>query len=174
MKTTQRALSLTTLSAMLALGLSACATLPAASGGAPKETISYSVGPCFGFCPVYSVSVTPAGHVVYKGERHTAVLGDKEAESGAGGYAAMSKGLAGFRPATGTSEDTQCDQRMTDQQNYRIVWTAADGTETVLQHDKGCRSAHNDALNKVLEGLPGKLGIDTWVKQTTREGASRG
>ena len=173
----QRAVSGLAVSGLLAFGLSACATLsgaPASTSHAPQETIAYSVGPCFGFCPVYSASVTPAGRVEYKGERHTAVLGNKAREGGARSYTAMSRGLADFRPATGTTAQTQCDQRTTDQQHYRIIWTAVDGTQTVLEHDKGCRSARNDMLNKALDGLPGKLGIGDWVKQTTRPGESRG
>jgi hypothetical protein len=158
--------------AMLAV-LGACAAMPndAPAGG---ETIGYSVGPCFGFCPVYNVSVTTDGHVAFEGERHTAVLGRQEKNGGAQAYGAISTSLAAYRPATGTTADTECESRMSDQQHYRIVWTAADGTETVLQHDRGCRSAKNDQLNKAMEALPAKLGIAEWAKQTTRQGVGRG
>jgi hypothetical protein len=157
--------------------LAGCATMePAQSEAGQKtsETISYSVGPCFGFCPVYQVEITPSGHVTYTGERHTTLVGVAERESGSGAYKAAASALAAYRPADGMTAQTQCDQRMSDQQNYRITWKKADGTQTVLEHDKGCRSVRNDELNKVLEGLPTKLGIADWAKQKTEAGASRG
>jgi hypothetical protein len=171
--TTMKPLSaLTALVLMASLG--ACASLQGPTVPANGETISYSVGPCFGFCPVYNVTVTPDGHVAFEGERHTATLGRQETDGGAKAYKTISATLTAYRPATGTTADTQCESRMSDQQHYRITWTAADGTQTVLQHDKGCRSAKNDALNKALETLPSKLGIADWVKQTTRPGVGRG
>jgi type 1 fimbria pilin len=156
--------------------LSGCATLGTKPAGAPlaPETIVYSVGPCFGFCPVYKVEVTPTGHVTFEGERHTATLGKQEVEGGEKAYKAISNALKAYRPASGQTEQTQCDQRISDMQNYRIVWTATDGTQTVLEHDKGCRSARNEALNKALEALPAELGIANWAKQETRPGVSRG
>lgn len=158
----------------VALGLAACVSLQDPSVPASGETISYSVGPCFGFCPVYTVSVTADGHVAFEGERHTATLGRQERDGGAQAYRAISTSLAAYRPATGTTADTECESRMSDQQHYRIIWTSADGTQTVLQHDKGCRSAKNDQLNKAMENLPSKLGIADWARQTTRQGVGRG
>jgi len=141
---------------------------------APAETIAYSVGPCFGFCPVYRVEVTPSGHIAFDGERHTATLGRQEVEGGTKAYRAIATSLAAYRPATGETAQTQCDQRISDMQHYRIVWTAADGTQTVLEHDKGCRSKTNDGLNKALATLPEALGIADWTRQETRPGVSRG
>ncbi|ESQ87372.1 hypothetical protein ABAC460_20325 [Asticcacaulis sp. AC460] len=159
--------------AALAL-LSGCASLPQDTPPAAGETLSYSVGPCFGFCPVYSATVSPDGHVTYVGERHTAVLGQQERDGGAGTYRAVASALAAYRPETGATEQTTCEAQASDMQNYRIVWKAVDGTETVLMHDRGCRSARNEELNKAMESLPGKLGIADWAKQTTRPGAGRG
>lgn len=159
--------------ALLALG--GCASMGGTGApAAPAETISYSVGPCFGFCPVYSVEITPDGTVRYTGERHTAVLGGKELTGQTGAYKAMLKALAPYRPATGQTADTECEQQVSDLQHYRIVWKAADGTETVLQHNQGCRSEKNDALNKALQSLPAKLGIADWAKAEHRPGVSRG
>jgi hypothetical protein len=157
----------------LTTALSACALVPA-EAPTEAETISYSVGPCFGFCPVYTISVMPDGHLTFDGERHTATLGKQEKDSNVQAYRTVANALAAYRPATGTTADTVCESRMSDQQHYRIVWTAIDGTETVLQHDRGCRSAKNDQLNKTMETLPDKLGIANWTKQTTRPGVGRG
>jgi Domain of unknown function (DUF6438) len=52
--------------------------------GHRTEAITFSVGPCFGFCPVYHASITPGGAVSFAGERHTAVIGDRQRNVGAG------------------------------------------------------------------------------------------
>ncbi len=161
----------------LLIALAGCSTMnaPATGGAGPvKETISYTVGPCFGFCPVYSLEVSPGGHVAYNGERHTAVIGAKERDAGENAYGDTAKALAAFRPADGATADTQCEQRRTDAQHYVITWTKADGTKTVLQHDRGCMSAKNTELNKALDEIPAKLGVADWAKQQTEPGASRG
>ena len=165
-------------SALLLAGLSACA---AAGGDGPgsapapasRETISYSIGPCFGFCPVYTAAIAPDGKVHFDGARHTAVLGARDIRAAPSAFAAVSAALADYRPATGTTAETQCEQQISDQQHTTITWTAADGTKTVLEHDKGCRSARNEKLNAVIGELPAKLGIADLAKQQTRPGASR-
>lgn len=158
------------------LGLAGCSS-PAAHApvAAPPAmaTIAVSVGPCFGFCPVYSVTVTTGGTITFDGERHTAVLGRRQREGGAVSYQRLSAALAPYRPASGSAQ-TACDQKISDQAHYTIQWTAPDGSMTTLEHDKGCRSAANDGLNAALQTLPGQLGIEPWTRQLTRPGASRG
>ena len=59
-------------SALLSLGACAATSTPPETASQPAaETIAVSVGPCFGFCPVYKVAVSPAGMVTFTGERHT-------------------------------------------------------------------------------------------------------
>ena len=156
------------------IGCSALNTPVSASAAAANETLSYAVGPCFGFCPVYSLEVSPAGHVAYVGERHTAVIGPKEREAGEKAYDRAAEALAAFRPADGATKETECEQRRTDAQHYVITWAKPDGTKTILRHDRGCISAKNTELNKVLDGLPAQLGASDWAKQQTDPGASRG
>ncbi len=159
------------------LGLAGCSSpTPHAPVATPPamSTIAVSVGPCFGFCPVYSVTVTSGGTITFDGERHTTVLGRKQREGGAVSYQRLSAALAPYRPASGSTTQTACDQKISDQAHYTILWTAPDGTVTTLQHDKGCRSATNDGLNAALQALPGQLGIEPWARQLTRPGTPRG
>lgn len=165
--------------AMLSLGACAANGTPPATAAAPTpqaagETIAVSVGPCSGFCPVYQVAVSPAGMVTFTGERHTTELGEKTRQASPADYQALATALATYRPATGTTGETQCDQRISDQSHTRITWTAPDGTVTTLEHDKGCRSAANERLNALLQDLPTRLGIEPWTRQITRPGVSRG
>ena len=162
-------------SALLSLGACAATGTPPETAGQPAaETITVSVGPCFGFCPVYTVSVSPAGMVTFNGERHTTELGEKTRDAGPAEYRALATALAAYRPATGTTGESQCDTRISDQSHTRITWTAPDRTVTTLEHDKGCRSAANDRLNALLQDLPTRLGIEPWARQLTRPGVSRG
>jgi len=162
---------------VLLAGASGCA-MGGGPGSAPApgsaESIAYSVGPCFGFCPVYVAQIAANGAVHFDGARHTAVLGPRDRQAARSAFEAASAALAAYRPAAGTTAQTQCDQSISDQQHLTITWTAADGTKTVLEHDKGCRSARNEALNAVIGDLPATLGIAEWAKQQTRPGASRG
>ena len=166
------------LGAAAALALSACAPTPHIAGTAPipytQESIANSVGPCFGFCPVYTVSVAPDGTTIFDGTRHTALLGRKLGGVGPAAYARLATSLAAYRPATGTTTRTICDAEASDLSDYHIVWTAPDGTRTMLDHNKGCRSARNTALNALLDEAPQTLGIADVSAQTTRPGASRG
>lgn len=163
--------------ALSALGGCAETTAPPALGQSTKptkETIAWSVGPCFGFCPVYKVEVDGNGTVRFVGERHTAVLGQKVREGGPDAYRAIVTALAPYRPSTGATTSTSCEQQMSDSSSYVLSWTRSDGTVTTLKHDRGCLSPRNTALNTALQTLPRQLGIEDWTSQVTRPGDSRG
>ena len=157
-----------------ATGLTGCATAGDGAATAPAETIAYSVGPCFGFCPVYSLEVTPSGHVTFVGERHTAVIGRMERDAGPAAYRTVVAALRAWRPADGATAQTHCDQQRTDHSSYTITWTKPDGGQATLTHDKGCISARNETLNKAMEAIPAELGVSDWTQQKTEDGASRG
>ena len=139
-----------------------------------KETIAWSVGPCFGFCPVYKVEVDGNGAVRFVGERHTAVLGQKVREGGPDAYRAIETALSPYRPRTGATTSTTCEQQISDGSTYILSWTRSDGTVTTLKHDRGCISPRNTALNAVLQTLSRELRIEDWTSQVTRPGDSRG
>ena len=155
----------------LLLGLSACAT-PAMDGGGQAsrgETISLAVGPCFGFCPVYSLSVAPDGAVRFEGERHTTVVGVKEKTVSPQAYQAVARSLASWRPASGTTAQTECDQRASDLPTYTVVWTDGAGETTTLNHDGGCMSETNSRLKAALQAIPGQLGVEPWLERPAND-----
>lgn len=139
-----------------------------------QKEISVSVGPCFGFCPVYSVSVKSDATVAFEGKRHTALLGQRNLIGSPAAYAKLEAELAPFRPANGRTERTRCDVEASDMSNFQIVWTDPDGSKTVLDHSLGCRSATNDRLNAVLRQAPNTLSISSWIRQVTRPDSPRG
>jgi hypothetical protein len=158
--------------------LAACATTPGGQASPTpsplKETVTVSVGPCFGFCPVYDVSVTPGGLVQFTGTRHTAVLGHQTRDVGPGAYVDFARDLLRFRPATGTDTAVECSAVVSDTSVVTVTWTSTDGTKTVAKVQSGCPSGPGKALGELLRDLPLRLGIAGWAKQTTRPGVSRG
>ena len=144
------------------------------SAAAPTETIAISVGPCFGFCPVYVAKVASDGTVIFSGEKHTAVLGERRRAAGRDVYRAIALELAPFRPADGTIARVECDAAISDTSSYTITWTGQNGRQTVATHQRGCSSGPGKALDQLLGSLPKQLGIDAWAEQTTRPGTPRG
>jgi len=129
-----------------------------------SESIGYSVTPCYGTCPVYTTAVTPEGHVTFEGRHHVAARGRHHREAGPIAFRRMSRALAPYRPRPGTTMATHCKQQLGHQPGYRIVWTARDGSHTVLTHDRGCISPVNAGLNRTMDGLPRLLGINGWIR----------
>lgn len=131
---------------------------------ANQEIIQYTVGPCFGACPVYAVTIRPNGRVDFEGKQHTAVQGTRVLPAEPAIYKQVKVRLKPYRPIDGSTETTQCENQITDQQTYQIIWQKADGRQTVLNHNRGCLSETNRALNEVLDRLPQELGIAGWIK----------
>jgi hypothetical protein len=171
------AMAVSALGAVLALG--ACTTTSAEPSLAPvpeagNASILVSVGPCFGFCPVYDVAVASGDTVIFAGKRHTALLGDRSRQAPADTYRKVAADLAPFRPATGSEAEVPCDSQISDTSVYTITWVDPDGQRTVARHQSRCSGGPGRALDTLLGSLPARLGIADWAKQTTRNGASRG
>lgn len=169
---TSRFMSLLALTASVSIIplLSACA----GQRSVTVESISVSTGPCFGYCPIYDLTVDSNGLVKFHGERHTVLLGDRELQRSPTTYEEANVLLAPFRPADASASQTKCDETITDGQTYEITWTSAIGRKTVLRHNRGCLSAQNAKLNQALDRLPVLLGVEDLSKQITRPGISRG
>lgn len=167
---------------LVALGatmtLAACATTPGPDALAVSrqnaETITVAVGPCFGFCPVYSMTITPDGVVRFDGERHTAVLGLRTSSVGVAGYRALARELTAFRPVSGAEAVVDCTAAVSDTSAFTVTWTSAAGHKTTATVQSGCPGGAGRALVELLRGLPDRLGTGEWAKHTTRPGASRG
>jgi hypothetical protein len=138
------------------------------------EIIEISVGPCFGFCPVYDLRVGSDGLIVFEGERHTAIVGERRRSVGPETYRTLANDLAPFRPAPGTEVVVACDAAISDTSSYTITWTDAVGRRSVVTHRSGCTGGQGHALDQVLRDLPARFGIGDWARQVTRPGASRG
>ncbi|QNE31595.1 hypothetical protein F1C10_06395 [Sphingomonas sp. NBWT7] len=156
--------------------LAGCAgNLPAPhSATRTAETITVSVGPCFGFCLVYTVSMAANGEVVFDDARHTAALGERRRKIDAAVYRAIAAELARFRPRAEEQREVACRVKVCDQASYDVTWTGAAGARHVIHAAGGCRDGEGAALEAVLRTLPKRLGIAEWAQQRTYPGTSRG
>ena len=155
--------------------LAGCATVGAdGTGGgggnasAPDDSVAITIaqGPCFGACPVYSATLDKAGAVRFEGKRFTAMSGVQTASRPPESFAAFRDFVAPYKPARGTTAETQdCEPRATDHPAITVTWAAADGTQTVLRHDTGCHSESGRATTEALRQAPEWLGITEWVKR---------
>lgn len=150
---------------VVALALAGC--IPASrapQGPMPIEgdSITYETGPCFGRCPVYSVSVRPDGTGVFEGKRFTAVTGTRSFTLSRAQYDAFAVRLAPYRPASGqvryASDNPLCVGFATDMPSVDVTWTRAIGDSQNLHYNFGCRLANDapiaDALGGATEILP--------------------
>jgi hypothetical protein len=156
-------------------GCSTTSIMPTTNvGQAARETIAVSVGPCFGFCPVYSLALSSDGTVVFDGARHTAVLGERRTRVGEAVYRAVAADLARYRAPAGGERVIDCTMTVSDQAGFVMTWTDARGRLAKTRYPGGCREGDGQAFEVLIRGLPLRLGIADWAQQKTYPGATRG
>ena len=147
-----------------ALALAGCIPAsrpPAAPMPIEGDSISYETGPCFGRCPVYSVTVRPDGTGVFEGKRFTAMTGTRSFTLSRAEYDAFAARLAPYRPASGdvrySHGEPNCPSAPTDMPSIDVRWTRAIGDSQGLHFYLGCRRGNEavaEALGSAVELLP--------------------
>lgn len=162
--------------ASCALGACAPGLQPIGDGNVttPASTVSVSVGPCFGFCPVYGIAFDTEGTVRFSGIRHTAVLGERERKGDPAALRALDTELRRFRPAVGTSAIVECTMAVSDTSSYTIIWSEPGGRQTTATSQNGCAAGPGRDLDAILKNLPQLVGVADWARQPTRTGEPRG
>jgi hypothetical protein len=147
----------------LVAGLASCASVPAgAEGGARRSAMSvtYETGPCFGACPVYTVTVRNDGSGTFEGRRFTAVEGRRSFRISPAEYDALLAHLDPIRPERGTVRYSgeACEQTATDLPSAEVTWRMLGDGADQLYFYYGCDMEKNraiaDRLNRVPELLP--------------------
>lgn len=156
----------------LPLLVAACAIQ---SGGAPgtpvaieREAVSYSTQPCRGFCPVYSVTVTPAGEGVFEGRDHTAVKGERRFTVDAATAGRFIEHVGAVRPARGDRRiemnGDDCGVAATDLPAIDVTWESSTGAAPQSLHlYLGCRGDEADRVRAVLQSAPDLLPIAAFI-----------
>ncbi len=164
--------TLRSIAAALPLIAGACAMQPGPQAGAPiaieREAVTYSTEACRGFCPVYSVTVTPAGEGVFVGERHTAATGERRVTVEPAVAARFIEHLGAVRPESGDRRiemgTADCGTVATDLPAIDVRWESNTGAAPQSLHlYLGCRSDEANRVRAVLEAAPSLLPIAAFV-----------
>ena len=158
--------------ALAALSASACTMTDAAPEGTPiqieRESITYSTEPCFGTCPVYSVTVMPEGEGVFEGKQHVATTGTQSFRIDAATYRRFADHLAAVRPREDDRNishgDPDCGNAPTDMPSITVRWASNTGAaDQNLRLYLGCRSTEADRVAGVLKAAPDLLPIAAYI-----------
>lgn len=145
---------------------SAVAGPTAAAGEAPVR-IRLERGPCFGTCPVYSVTLNGSGAVLFEGRRFVADTGVSTgrvpparvdsllAELAAGGYFDWADRYAAGEPG--------CERYATDLPLV-VTEVRAAGRSKRIEHDHGCMEAP-EALTALEERIDSVAGVARWIRR---------
>ena len=155
--------------AVAGLALAGCARTEA-----PKpmpiesDSITYETGPCFGRCPVFSITIRPDGSGIFTGKNFTAVSGARAFKLSPADYAAFAARLRPYRPESGERRyahgEKGCEQVVTDMPSVDVRWTRAIGDSQSLHYYYGCRDAANRPMADVLGNAPDMLpGIEAMI-----------
>ena len=131
-----------------------------------STAITYETHPCFGACPVYSVTVTPDGRGTFTGTRFTAVTGERSFTLTPAAYRTFADTLAPYRPEGGEVRyemgSETCGAAITDQPSVDVTWTGETGASQQLYFYYGC-ARDNRALADALRSAPDALPIGEMI-----------
>lgn len=130
------------------------------------EMIRYTTSPCFGACPVYTVTVRPDGSATFEGQRFTAFSGVRDFRVTPAQYEAFLRRLAPYRPRSGTLRyapgEPGCGQAATDMPSVEVQWDGKAGHRG-LSFYFGCDRARNRAMADALGSAPDLLPIASMI-----------
>lgn len=138
-----------------------CATVPAGPVAIEGDSISYTTGPCFGTCPMYTVNIRPDGSGTFEGRRFTAVTGTRAFRATPAQYRAFAAHLAPLRPAEGVVRlsGEACASQATDLPSAEVTWFSQIGNSQGYYLDFGCDMERNRAARDRLQAAPALLPI---------------
>lgn len=130
------------------------------------EMLRYTTSPCFGACPVYTVTVRPDGTGTFEGQRHTAVTGVRDFRVTPAQYEAFLARLAPYRPRSGTVRiapgEPGCGQAATDLPSVEVQWDGKAG-HRALSYYFGCDRERNQRMADALGSAPDLLPIASLI-----------
>tara|TARA_R110002126_G_C10253376_1_gene482286 strand:- start:118 stop:624 length:507 start_codon:yes stop_codon:yes gene_type:complete len=143
--------------ALTALALSACATTQTGPGptGVAWTEIEISEGVCFGFCPIYTITITPDDRYQLNGERFTRHDGQTSGTLDAGSFqrlaAILQRHGAESLPADITMNNpANCGRSvMSDMPDFRLGLTGPDGRQDIVWYPGCADSPYRDALSQI-------------------------
>lgn len=129
----------------------------------PLAEIIYTTEPCYGTCPVYSVTVSNRGMPgVFEGVRHTAVTGRREFPLQPADFNRFSVALADARaadPRAYESNGANCKLMVTDAPSVTVTFREGTAAPRTFRYYYGCRDPQNAKLAESLRRAPTLLPI---------------
>ena len=144
----------------------------ATPAAAQLTSISYETTPCFGFCPIYRVTVNADGSGLFEGRQHSAFQGQRRFRIPRAQFRAFVARLAPARPLRGDisyDDATRCQgagRPPTDHPSIIVTWTERRREQT-LRFYTGCR---NERVRRALDGARGLLPIERLINPPRRDG----
>lgn len=122
----------------LAFTLASCGGVGNAPSDIPDRygELELSYGPCFGSCPVFSITLNESGSLTYEGERFVTITGRERRQIGASVFADAVR-LIESLPETELVDPLQCPRRHTDAKTVRGNLKTADHNIDIM-HYYGC------------------------------------
>jgi hypothetical protein len=151
------------IAALAATLLAGCTTMSGADT-APPQTVQFEVTPCFGSCPVFTLSISADGHGVYEGGRFVKTKGRHEFTSTPAQVKAFFDRIAPFRPhGTKVYDYGHCPTPVaTDSPSVNVGWSSA-GKPDSLNWYLGCRVPALNAIQPDLRNAWQELPLDDLV-----------
>lgn len=133
---------------------------------AVRPAITLERTPCFGSCPVYTISVSASGQVTFEGRAHVRLLGTATGRIPRERVDALlveleRAGYFGFASRYAVSEPA-CGRYVTDLPSAISSATLAGRTKRI-EHNHGCGGAPG-ALAVLEKRIDEVLGSDRWVE----------
>lgn len=127
------------------------------------ETITLERQPCFGFCPIYTLTIHGDGRVEYNGAENVEVTGPQTANIDPPDVQALANaliqgGYMGF-------EDAYMTQDVTDMPTVITSITFVDGTTKRIEHYYGDQSAPEE-LTQLEDLIDTTANVAQWVGTT--------
>lgn len=151
------------------LVLAACAANPDADAPPPESqtrergAITLEETPCFGFCPVYVMTLNSDGSYILNGGQHARTEGVQEGELDPAAYdraaSALRKADFADRPKEIVMGEPSCKTPHTDAQTAIITWERPEGTKQVRFY-KGCDLP---AMETAVESLRAAMDYDRLI-----------
>jgi len=143
--------------------LAGCATTSGTNAEPPRE-VSFEATPCFGSCPVFSVTIDADGHGVYEGGRFVKTRGRHEFTASRAEMRRFFDRIAPFRPnGVATYQMGNCPgPAHTDAPSIKVRWISATRADS-LDWDLGCQVEALKAIEPNLEQAWQELPLDDLV-----------
>lgn len=149
-----------------AAGLAGCATT-SNTGSEPPRQVTFETTPCFGSCPVFSLTLDADGHGVYEGERFVKTKGRHEFTASGTQVRAFFDRIRPFRPSGAVTYDMgNCPGLShTDAPSVKVRWISATKADS-LDWNLGCQVEKLQAIEPDLQNAWQELPLDDLVGRT--------